>query len=328
MKNIYKRGKLCYTKTEPKDTENREVLPMRFTETIRKIDVHAHATVFHDYYPPHKNGYVFVSPEEVLAMYDQIGIEKGVLLPLAACEAQMAPMTSEACKYLTTLHPDRFVWFCGVDARSLDNSPHADLGYLLEHYKSLGACGVGEVTTQLYADDPYMDNFFACCAEHEMPVLIHIAPQFGGGYGIVDELGLYRIEKMLKKHPKLQLIGHSQPFWSEISADVTDETRGQYPDTKVIPGRLVELLRNYDNLYCDLSAGSGANAVMRDPEFTAQFFAEFADRILYGCDLCHPHNRHPYILNDFLNQMADDGMIDEPTYRKIVRDNAIRLLKL
>ena len=93
MKHIYKRGKLCYTKTEPKDTGNREVLPMRFTETIRKIDVHAHATAFHDYYPPHKNGYVFVSPEEVLAMYDQIGIEKGVLLPLAACEAQMAPMT-------------------------------------------------------------------------------------------------------------------------------------------------------------------------------------------------------------------------------------------
>jgi predicted TIM-barrel fold metal-dependent hydrolase len=67
---------------------------------------------------------------------------------------------------------------------------------------------------------------------------------------------------------------------------------------------------------------------MRDPEFTARFFAEFSDRILYGCDFCHPHNRHPFLLNDFLNQMADDGMIDEPTYRKIARDNAIRLLKL
>ena len=301
---------------------------MRFTETIKKIDIHSHATFFHDYYPPHQNGCVFVSPEEVLALYDKINVEKGVLLPLIACEAQVAPMTSEACKALTVQHPDRFAWFCGVDARSLDNHPNSNLGHLLEHYQSLGARGVGEVTTQLYADDPLMDHFFACCAEHDMPVLIHIAPQFGGTYGIVDELGLYRIEKMLKKHPKLKLIGHSQPFWSEISADVTNETRGHSPSTKVIPGRLVEMLRSCENLYCDLSAGSGANAVMRDPEFSAGFFAEFADRILYGIDFCHPHNRHPFLLNNFLTDMADSGAISEETYRKIVRDNAIRLLKL
>ena len=49
------------------------------------------------------------------------------------------------------------------------------------------------------------DTRFGYCAELDLPVTIHIAPQFGGYYGIVDELGLPRIEKMLKRHPKLKL---------------------------------------------------------------------------------------------------------------------------
>ena len=66
---------------------------------------------------------------------------------------------------------------------------------------------------------------------------------------------------MLAKYPNLTVIGHSQPFWSEISADVTEKNRNSYPKGKVIPGRTVELFRKYPNLYGDLSpsAGSGFN---------------------------------------------------------------------
>jgi predicted TIM-barrel fold metal-dependent hydrolase len=173
-----------------------------------------------------------------------------------------------------------------------------------------------------------MENLFAACAECDMPILFHMTNEIGGTYGIVDEAGLRRIEKMLKKYPKLKLIGHSQSFWSEISADVTDETRGGYPQGKITDGRLIALLRECENLYCDLSAGSGGNAVMRDPEYAARFFEEFSDRILYGVDFCHPTNEHPYRLHDYLIEMADSGAISEENYRKVVRDNAIRLLKL
>ena len=102
-------------------------------------------------------------------------------------------------------------------------------------------------------------------------------------YGIIDELGLPRLEKMLKKHPKLKIFGHSQCFWSEIGEN-SEELRNTYPEGKVKNGRLPELLRKYENLYCDLSAGSGANALMRDREHAARFIEEFSDRLLYGCD--------------------------------------------
>ena len=301
---------------------------MKASEQVKKIDIHAHAIAFHEYYPPHRNGLVFVSPEEVIGFYDKLNIEKGILLALVSPEAQMAPFTSEAGKYISTLYPERFEWACCVDPRALDNADCSDLGYLLSHYKSLGAKGMGELTAQLYADDPKMDNLFSACAELDLPVTIHIAPQFDWCYGIVDDLGLPRIEKMLAKHPKLKLVGHSQCFWSEISADVTKETRGNYPTGKVIPGRIVELMRNYENLYCDLSAGSGANALMRDPEFAARFIEEFPDRLMYACDICHPTNQHPFEFNNFLDDMVEKGYISLENYKKLVRENAIKVFNL
>ncbi|MBR2441653.1 MAG: amidohydrolase family protein [Clostridia bacterium] len=297
-------------------------------EQIKKIDIHAHATPFPQYAPPIQTGKPLVSAEDVIRYYDELNIEKGVLLPLVSAEYQYEQVTSSDCKYTSDRYPERFLWFCGIDPRGTGHSPKADHSIVLNHYKQLGAKGVGELTAQLYADDPLMDNLFYHCAECDMPVTIHIAPSVGENYGIVDELGLPRLEKMLKKHKKLKILGHSQLFWAEISADVTEESRNGYPTGKVTEGRIAKLLREYENLYCDLSAGSGMNAMMRDPEYAARFMEEFSDSILYGCDLCNVGQRHPYRFEEFLNTMRKDGMISEETYYKFVRGNAIKLLKL
>ena len=298
-------------------------------DRIPKIDIHAHATAYPDLIPAnlHSHGR-FLSGDELIGMYDELYIERGVLLPIVDPVAQWVGMTSENCKVISDAHPDRFSWFCGIDPRMGDHNANTDLGYLLNHYKALGAKGVGELTTQLYADDPMMDNLFSALEDCDMPVIIHIAPRSGDFYGIIDEVGLPRIEKMLRRHPRMKLIGHSQPFWAEISADVTAENRGGYPAGRVRPGRLVDLMRDYGNLYCDLSAGSGMNAMTRDPEFAARFLAEFPDRIFYGCDICASFNTHPYQFDRFLTQMRADGMISEEHYRKIVRENALALLGL
>ena len=299
-------------------------------ERIRKIDIHAHATPFPEYTVPLKSrgGYRWISPEEVIRFYDEIDIQKGVLLPLNSSEYHSDQCTSADCKYISDKYPERFMWFCGIDPRANGNCEGADISELLNFYKSIGALGMGELTAQLYADDPLMDNLFYHCAERDMPVTIHIATGFSGGYGIVDDLGLFRLEKMLAKYPKLKILGHSQPFWAEIGSDATSENRGGAPKGKVNEGRLIELLRKYPNLYCDCSAGSGANALMRDPEFTERFFDEFSDRILYGCDICHSFNTHHYLFNDYLNKIRADRIISEENYYKFVRGNAIRLLGL
>ena len=113
-----------------------------------------------------------------------------------------------------------------------------------------------------------------------------------------------------------------------MSADNTEQTRNTYPKGKVIPGRIWELMREYSNLYCDLSAGSGANALMRDRDNAVAFLTEFQDRIYYGCDICASVNRHPYLLNEFLDTLMADGSLSETVYRKICRENALALLGL
>ena len=298
-------------------------------ELIQKIDIHAHATAYPDWIPHNpRSKQKFLGEKELLGFYDRLNIEKGVLLPLCSAEGQWFTMTSENCKSIADGNPSRFLWFCGIDPRMGDNNEKTDLSYLIGHYKALGAKGVGELTAQLYADDPLLDHLYSCLEETDMPLTIHIAPKFGDGYGIVDELGLPRIERMLKKHRDLKVLGHSQVFWSEISADVTEELRGRYPRGKVTEGRVSKLMREYGNLYCDLSAGSGANAMMRDPEFAAGFIEEFADRILYGCDICSVSNRNVFEFDAFLSGLRESGMISEENYRKIVRENAVKLLNL
>ena len=108
-----------------------------------------------------------------------------------------------------------------------------------------------------------------------MPILFHMSPQEGYEYGIVDEPGLPMLEEALEKYPGLKFIGHSQPFWHEISQDAKPDLKsrmewGRGPVRE--GGRLVCLMRNYKNLYADLSANSGGCAIMRDEKFGLQFF--------------------------------------------------------
>ena len=129
--------------------------------------------------------------------------------------------------------------------------------------------------------------------------------------------------------PNLRLLGHSQKFWAEISGDLTKEQRDGYPTGKVVPGgRLVELLRKYPNLCGDLSAGSGFNAVSRDPDFGYAFLEEFQDRMYYGTDICDPNNiNSPMIrLASFLDEGVLSGKLSYEAYYKISRGNAEKLL--
>ena len=301
-------------------------------EKILKIDIHAHITAYPDaspLLPPSRKR--MVSEEELLGLYDEVGIEAGVLLPSVSPEKHDEPFTSGDCQAASLRHPGRFFWFCGMDPRMFGNKPTTDFSEPLEHYKALGAKGVGELTANLPADDPLVDNLFYHCAACDMPVTIHLAP-YGvpyGYYGIQDEVGLPRLEKMLKKHKNLKILGHSQAFWAELSDDVTEENRTGYPRGKVREGWVPELMRRYENLYCDLSANSGRNAFMRDREYAARFIEEFPDRILYGCDVSQSGNdEYVRVFSAWLEDFRADGMISAENYYKLVRGNAERLLKL
>lgn len=295
-------------------------------EKIKKIDIHAHASFLTQYAPTFAPSSTekWPSPELVIDFYDKLGVEFGILQPLVSPERLRVTITNEDVYCCVNKHPDRFRWFCNLDPRGVAFGPKSNLGYVLEHYMKMGAIGCGEITSNLYMDDPMVENLFGYCSELGLPVTIHLSPCYMTYYGLIDEVGLYRLEKALQKFPKLKVLGHSQCFWREIG----DNTDVFYPTGPASGGRLTELFRKYENLYGDLSGDSGSNALMRDREHAAKFIEEFSDKLMYACDICKESNTFPFDFNDFLDSMRESGEISEANYRKLVRENAIRILNL
>jgi predicted TIM-barrel fold metal-dependent hydrolase len=158
-----------------------------------------------------------------------------------------------------------------------------------------------------------------------------VATRDGRTYGLIDELGLPRFEAQIRKHPSLVFLCHSQAFWSHMSGDVNEENWSGYPDGPVVEGgRIPELLRTYPNVYGDLSAGSGCNAVSRDPEVGYAFLTEFQDRLLFGTDVNQVSHGDSVLvgLKGFLETAKAEGKISAAVFDKITHQNAQRVLKL
>lgn len=288
------------------------------------IDIHAH--VVEEETCPTNGVQTFMTPDQLLKRYDELGVDKGCLLPLGSPETCVCVQSNEEILRIARRNPDRFIPFCNVDARSNGNHWKTDLKSILQYYKDKGCKGLGEVFPNLQILDPRVQNLLRSAEEVQLPVIFHISPMAEFTYGLVDYAGLPGLEECLKRYPKLKFFGHSAPFWCEISKYSGTDVRCSYPSGKVEEGKLQELFRKYDNLYGDLSAGSGANALKRDPEYAVKFLTEFQDRLCFGLDLCRPLTPAP--LPSFLQELRDSGKITEEIFRKIAFENAIKLFEL
>ncbi|MBP8951488.1 MAG: amidohydrolase family protein [Armatimonadetes bacterium] len=289
------------------------------------IDIHTHSILLND--PRQRAISRWTSPEELLSMWDDLGIDRGVVLPLVHHEIGMILQTSENVLDIQATYGDRIIPFCNLDPRWHYNRPDVDFTPVLEHYKELGCKGVGEMTSNLWWDDDRVLNLLKHIEKARLPMIFHVASHDRGMYGLVDQLGLPKLEKVLGMFPQLPFVGHSMAFWSAIDGGVTEADWMGYPKGPVREGgRLIELLRRYDNLWCDISAGSGFNAISRDPEFGYWFLEEFSDRILFGTDICQAGQEVQQV--DYLNAAVADGKITRDAFEKISHTNAEALLGL
>jgi predicted TIM-barrel fold metal-dependent hydrolase len=176
-------------------------------------------------------------------------------------------------------------------------------------------------------DDPRVENLFAAAEAAGLVLTFHLATHIGNIYGLEVQKGLGKLEKALQKFPNLKFFAHSQTFWAEIDGNVTEDERGGYPKGKITEdGAVVKLMRKYPNLYGDISAGSGCNALKRDEEFAVSFLNEFQDRLMFGTDICRPDTATPLV--DFMLKLRDEKKISETVFQKVARENIIRILDL
>ena len=210
-------------------------------------------------------------------------------------------------------HKGKIDRFCVIFAK--DVTSRAGAVKILRKMKDEGAIGFGEHYGEgLAFDDPKNVRIFEACAEVGLPVLFHM-----DGRNNKDEPHLPRLEKVVKSHPECTFLAHAPLWWANISGNA--KSRG-----KVTPGGAVErLLQKYPNLYGDLSAGSGANAIARDKEFGRGFLIRNADKLLFGTDSgpwsLRGKPAAQFTLFEGLDLPAD-------VKAKIYRDNARKLFSL
>jgi len=288
------------------------------------IDIHVHMSKVPGF--PRRGQAPYSTPEQLIERYDKLQIEKGVILPEVNPECSYMPQSNEDALDIFRKN-GRFIPFCNIDPRALNNSPCAQLGDIIKFYRDKGCKGVGEVCANLPFMDPLVQNLFKGAEEAGVPLTFHIAPCIGGNYGLYDNPGLPQLEMSLQKFPNLKFFGHSQAFWAEIARLETPEERTGYPASPVKDeGVIPKLMRKYPNLYGDLSAGSGCNALKRDRKYAIKFLNEFQDRLMFGTDICAPDTATPLV--DFLLDMKNAGDITESVFNKVARENAIANLNL
>jgi predicted TIM-barrel fold metal-dependent hydrolase len=246
---------------------------------------------------------------------DRNGIEKAVVLPAENPEELDYYVTTDHVLAGTRRFRDRLIPFCSTDPRHVYPGEFRPRP-ILEEYAAAGCKGFGEVLAGLPVDSPLTDRLYSVCEDMGLPVLLHFDHWINR-----DAAGLKRFEKVLRRRRRLTFIAHGPAFWREISARVN--RREAYPTGRVVPGgRADGLLGEYPNLYADLSASSGYNAVSRDPEFGYGFLERRRRKLLFGTDYLRRGQKTPIV--GFLRRAP----IGEAARRMILRANAERLLGL
>lgn len=291
------------------------------------IDAHAHVFAFPRLHKKGKPDQMFMSAAQQIRRMEEKGVDKAVILPLNGAEGPAERQSVGEVLYICEQYPGRFIPFCDIDPRRADLQTQGDFDAMMQLHKDLGCKGVGEITARLEFDDPRMLKLFGACEKVGFPVTFHTAPAEFVTYGLIDEAGMPRFERVLQQFPELRFFGHSAAFWGEISGDLDPAQKNGYPKGPVAPGgTLIRLLRTYRNLNGDLSAGSGFNALTRDPEFTWGFLDEFQDRLLLGLD--HTDVSHDFQHIEWLTAARDEGKITTEVLEKILWRNADRLIGL
>jgi len=232
--------------------------------------------------------------------------------------------------------PKRFTWFHSYDVTK------ADAEQVLTQAIKDGAQGFGEMKYHAAADGPEYARAFALAADLKVPILIHFqevdhTPNEGTwatGYAKT-------FADVLKKYPKTTFIGHADAFWANVSADYRNQEA--YPSGPIVKGGVTDKwLSDFPNLFGDMSANSGNNAMSRDDAFTRDFLQRHQEKLIFGSD-CACADGHGGGISQG-NNPAASRMVGKcvaretltllkksaspEVFQKIVWGNAHRLLKI
>lgn len=267
------------------------------------IDIHQHTN------------YLNRSDDDLVRHQREMGVTRTVLLPAGSRYGLAAEaFGNDSVMALARRYPKEFVFF----ANELPDLPESRA--VIEKYLKLGAIGIGEQKFPVESDSKWIVGIAEIARHYNVPVLLHFEHE---RYNLHFE----RFYKVLEKFPDVNFIGHAQTWWGNI--DKSHAQPEMYPKSNVTPGGLTDRwLADYPNLYGDLSAGSGLNALLRDEEHARAFLARHQDKLMFGSDCPDTEANGDRCLGG--KQLAALRRLcpNQTALRKILYGNAARVLRL
>lgn len=293
------------------------------------------------------------TPEQIdqwVKTMEEMGIEKTIILTYA----HGAKFDSIYAVY--SRYGNRFELWCGIDYTGYDKPGFEERAVKeLERCYKVGARGVGELGDKgkglfysqppaygMHIDDKRMDPILDKCGELGMPVNIHVGePQ-------------WFYEKMDSTNDGL-MNAYSWRLDNQKGLDLKETLKtlenavAKHPNTIFIACHLANcnhdlkmlgnLLDKYPNLYADISARYAENAPV--PRYTAKFFEQYKDRLLYGTDMGFEESMYKVTFR--ILETADEHFYETelfdyhwPLYglelkddvlKKIYKENAVNIYK-
>lgn len=267
------------------------------------IDIHQHTN------------YAGRSDDALVAHQRAMGVTKTVLLPAGSRYGLAVDAgRNDSVVALAKKLPGEFVFF----ANEVPDIPEAKA--VLTKYLRAGAMGIGEQKFPVQADSVHIYNIAAIAQEFGVPILLHFQHE-------TYNLGFDRFHKVLEKYPKVTFIGHAQTWWNNIGKN--SDQKDLYPKGRITPGGITDrYLTDYPNMYGDLSAGSGLNALLRDEEHARDFLARHQNKLMYGSDCNDSAAGGPRCSGVKCLAAVRRLSPNAGATRKILHDNAARVLKL
>ena len=253
---------------------------------------------------------------DLLTHQRNMGITKTILLPAGSKYGLAADAWgNDSVVALAHAHPGEYYFF----ANELPDIPETRA--VIEKYLKMGAIGIGEQKFPVECDSPAMQLVASIARDYRVPVLMHFEYQH-------YNLGFERMYRMLEKYPAVNFIGHAQTWWGNIDRNHKQEV--MYPKGPVTPGGITDrLLSDYPNIFGDMSAGSGLNAMNRDEAHAREFLKRHQDKLIYGSD-CNDPTGADVLKCSGAQQIATIKRLapDTGAVRKILYDNARKLFRL
>ena len=267
------------------------------------IDIHQHTD------------YSGRTDEQLIAHQRKMGIMHTVLLPAGRFFGLEAGCSgNDRVQALARLLPREFSFFA-------NEVPYlSDARGEIERALKAGAIGIGEQKFMVDADSRAVGLIAEMAQEFGVPVLLHF--QFGR-----FNTSFERFHLILEKYSRVNFIGHAQTWWGNIDAKAQQPV--MYPKGSVTPGGITDkLLADYPNMFADMSAGSGLNALTRDEDHARGFLERHQEKLLYGSDcndaIGEGEKCSGAQMLAVIRRLAPGKQIE----RKILYGNAARVLRL